>query len=121
MPQWWAQLAAWRRSRYRQFIESDPFGGLIGRVCGTFAPNALVQVITVAAVLYGSPASGAIVFGVYGAYRAGILWLIVSWRSTSADIDHAFELTTGMAPRLRLIPNPPKDTDGRREESGRGG
>ncbi len=102
-PQWWTQLAAWRRSRYRQLIESDPFGGLIREVCGTFVPNAMIQVMTVAAIVYGSPVFGAIVFGVYGAYRAGMLWLIVSWRSTSADIDHAFELTTGMAPRIRLI------------------
>ena len=101
-PQWWTRLAAWRRSLYRQFIESDPFGGLIGEVCGTFVPNALVQVMTVAAIVYGSPTFGAIVFGVYGVYRAGMLWLIVSWRSTSADIDHAFELTTGMVPSLRL-------------------
>ena len=31
-----------------------------------------------------------------------MLCLIVSRRRTSADIDHAFELTTGMAPRFRL-------------------
>ena len=42
-PQWWTQLAAWRRSRYRQLIESDPFGGLIGEVCGTFVPNAMIS------------------------------------------------------------------------------
>ncbi len=42
-----------------QLIESDPFGGLIGEVCGTFVPNAMIQVMTVAAIVYGSPAFGA--------------------------------------------------------------
>ena len=39
-PQWWTQLAAWRRNLYRQLIEYDRFGALIGQVCGTFVPNA---------------------------------------------------------------------------------
>ncbi len=36
------------------------------------------------------------------------------------DVPTATELGAGFPPLLRLSPNPPKDTDGRREDSGRG-
>ncbi len=102
-PQWWTQLAEWRRGLFGRLLESGHFSALIGQVCGTFVPNTLVQIMTVAAVVYGSPAFGAFVFGVFVVQRVGTLWLIVSWRRTSADLDHAFELATAMTPRLRLI------------------
>ena len=41
-------------------------------------PDALVQVVAVAAVLYGSPISGAILFAVFGVSCVGMLWLLVS-------------------------------------------
>ena len=76
---------------------------MIGQASGTFVPDALVQVVAVAAVLYGSPISGAILFAMFGVSCVGMLWLLVSRGRTETDVHWSFEFVGVTEPLLRLL------------------
>ena len=103
MPQSLRDLREKWRDRFFLSLVRHPLGTLIGQASGTLVPDALVQVSAMAAVLYGSPIFGAILFGMFGASRVGMLWLLVSRGRTEADVHRSFEFVGVTEPMLRLL------------------
>lgn len=72
-PQWQRQVQAQWRSRFHPYITALLFGIQLGVGYATFVSVATLYVITVAAVMAGSPGYGALLFGLFALARAGLL------------------------------------------------
>lgn len=72
-PQWQRQVQAQWRSRFHPYVTALLFGVQLGVGYATFVSVATLYVVTVAAVVAGSPSYGALLFGLFAFGRAGLL------------------------------------------------
>ena len=62
------------RHRYHPYATAILYGILLGLAYITFVPVATLYVVTAAVIVRGSPIFGALLFGLFGLGRSGLLW-----------------------------------------------
>ena len=77
-PQWRRQVPSGWRRRFHPYATAALFGAQLGVGYLTYVPVATLYIVTVAAVIYGSPVYGALIFALFGLGRAGAL-LPLAW------------------------------------------
>jgi hypothetical protein len=73
------------RYKFHPYTTAGLFGLLLGAGFITFIPTATYYIVGLAVILYGSPVIGALIFTVYGAMRAALLWPF-SWRNNESGM-----------------------------------
>ena len=73
-PQRPQQVPDYWRYRFHPYLTAGLFGLLLGTGFITFIPTATYYILAAAAVFYGSPIVGILVFTIYGVARALLLW-----------------------------------------------
>lgn len=81
-PQRRRQVSKDWRLRFHPYITAGLFGLLLGAGFTTFIPTASYYFIWLPAILYGSPVLAVILFGIYGASRASLLWPFCQWAAS---------------------------------------
>lgn len=74
----------WRK-RFHPYVTAGVYGLILGLGFTTFIPTASYHVLGLAVVLQGSPIFGILIFTIYGAGRAALLWPI-SFQSTKVEM-----------------------------------
>ena len=76
------QVPAYWRYKFHPYVTAGLFGLLLGAGFTTFIPTASYYIVWFAAALYGSPVLGMLLFAVYGAARALLIWPFSQWATT---------------------------------------
>lgn len=78
------QVPSYWRNIFHPYITAGLFGFLLGAGFTTFIPTASYYILGLGVTLYGSPIVGILIFFIYGAARASLMWFL-NWRITTVE------------------------------------
>ncbi len=99
-PEFKRQVQAEWRYRFHPYITSMLFGVQLGLGHATYVTVASLYIVTVATVIYGSPLLGAILFGLFGLGRAGLL-LPLAWHAQTYH--KVYQISTSLIATKLLV------------------